>query len=52
MIKSELNRCLLIRRQTRDKLKTIATKNQTYDDLLNELIILKLQKLQQEIYQP
>ncbi|MGI9011913.1 MAG: hypothetical protein ACR2F1_12095 [Nitrososphaeraceae archaeon] len=35
------NCCILIAKDTRTKLKTIATKAQTYDDIINELIILK-----------
>jgi len=33
--------CILIGKETRTKLKTIATKAQTYDDIINELIELK-----------
>lgn len=36
--------CILIGKETRTKLKTIATKAQTYDDIINELIELKLNR--------
>ena len=40
-----MNCCILIDKQTRIKLKTIATKAQTYDDIINELIELKQVKV-------
>ncbi|HEX5186589.1 MAG TPA: hypothetical protein VFV86_06830 [Nitrososphaeraceae archaeon] len=39
---TKLDSCIFVARETRDKLKTVATKNQTYNDILNELIQLKL----------
>ena len=37
------NCCILIGKDTRTKLKNIATKAQTYDHIINELIQLKTQ---------
>jgi hypothetical protein len=43
MVKTIFDGCLLIRRETRESLKAIAAKNQTYDDIIRELISLKQQ---------
>jgi hypothetical protein len=36
-----MRHCILIETETRTKLKKIATKDQTYDQIINELISLK-----------
>ena len=40
-MKSELDGCLIIKKETREKLKSIGLKTQTYDDIINELLELK-----------
>ena len=38
---TKLDSCIFVTRETRDKLKTVAKKYQTYDMILKELIALK-----------
>jgi hypothetical protein len=38
MKKSELDGCMLIRRETRERLKAVGLKSETYDDIINRLL--------------
>jgi hypothetical protein len=47
--RKDRNICLIeLKRDTRQHLKEVAKKSQTYDDLINELLALKEQKFQDD----